>query len=83
MLQAYLPLGLQQNNCHIPFGHEEDLTNRHEQTRTLNSIDSLCFKLDFKHKANQNMFFFLLMGYLCLFLPHGLTNEYIISIFMF
>ena len=24
--------------------------------------------------------FFLLMGYLCLFLPHGLTNEYIISI---
>ena len=27
--------------------------------------------------------FFLLMGYLCLFLPHGLTNEYIISIFIF
>ena len=26
-------------------------------------------------------FSFLLMGYLCLFLPHGLTNEYIISIF--
>ena len=26
---------------------------------------------------------FLLMGYLCLFLPHGLTNEYIISIFVF
>ena len=25
---------------------------------------------------------FLLMGYLCLFLPHGLTNEYIISIFI-
>ena len=27
--------------------------------------------------------FFLLMGYLCLFLPHGLTNEYTISIFIF
>ena len=27
--------------------------------------------------------FFLLMGYLCLFLPHGFTNEYIISIFNF
>ena len=26
---------------------------------------------------------FLLMGYLCLFLPHGFTNEYIISIFNF
>ena len=26
---------------------------------------------------------FLLMGYLCLFLPHGLTNEYIISFFYF
>ena len=26
---------------------------------------------------------FLLMGYLCLFLPHGLTNEYNISIFIF
>ena len=25
---------------------------------------------------------FLLMGYLCLFLPHGLTNEHIISIFI-
>ena len=24
----------------------------------------------------------LLMGYLCLSLPHGLTNEYIISIFI-
>ena len=28
-------------------------------------------------------FFLLLMGYLCLLLPHGLTNEYIISIFIF
>ena len=28
-------------------------------------------------------FCFLLMGYLCLFLPHGLTYEYIISIFIF
>ena len=26
---------------------------------------------------------FFLMGYLCLFLPHGLANEYIISIFIF
>ena len=26
---------------------------------------------------------FLLMGYLCLFLPHRLTNEFIISIFIF
>ena len=26
---------------------------------------------------------FLLMGYVCLFLPHGLTNEYMISIFIF
>ena len=26
---------------------------------------------------------FLLMGYLCMFLPHGLTNEYIISILIF
>ena len=26
---------------------------------------------------------FLLMGYLRLVLPHGLTNEYIISLFMF
>ena len=25
----------------------------------------------------------LLMGYICLFLPHGLINEYIISIFTF
>ena len=25
--------------------------------------------------------FFLLTGYICLFLPHGFTNEYIISIF--
>ena len=29
------------------------------------------------------LFYFLLMGYLSLFLPHGLTNEYIISIFIF
>ena len=28
-------------------------------------------------------FSFLLTGYLCLFLSHGLTNEYIISIFIF
>ena len=28
-------------------------------------------------------FLFLMMGYLCLFLPHGLTYEYIISIFIF
>ena len=27
--------------------------------------------------------FFVEMGYLCLFLPHGLTNEYILSIFIF
>ena len=27
--------------------------------------------------------FFLLMGYLCLILLHGFTNEYIISIFNF
>ena len=27
--------------------------------------------------------FVLLIGYRCLFLPHGLTNEYIISIFIF
>ena len=26
---------------------------------------------------------FLLMGYLCLFLPHGLTNEYNVLIFSF
>ena len=26
---------------------------------------------------------FLLTGYLCLFLPHGLANEYISSIFIF
>ena len=28
-------------------------------------------------------FSFFLMGYLCLFLPHGFTNKYIISIFNF
>ena len=28
-------------------------------------------------------FSFLLMGYISLFLPNGLTNEYIISIFIF
>ena len=28
-------------------------------------------------------FLFVLMGYLCMFLPHGLTNEYIISFFIF
>ena len=27
--------------------------------------------------------FFLLMGYLCLFLPHGFTNEYITFQFLF
>ena len=26
---------------------------------------------------------FLLMGYLCLFLPYGITNVYIVSIFIF
>ena len=35
------------NNCHIPFGHEDYLTNRNEQTETLNSIDSLCFQARF------------------------------------
>ena len=33
--------------------------------------------------SSVSFFIFLLMGYLCLFLPHGLTNEYIISIFIF
>ena len=35
------------------------------------------------HAVGLLCFSFLLMGYLCLFLPHGLTNEYIISIFIF
>ena len=33
--------------------------------------------------SSVSFFSFLLLGYLCLFLPHGLTNEYIISIFIF
>ena len=33
--------------------------------------------------SSVSFFFFLLLGYLCLFLPHGLTKEYIISIFIF
>ena len=33
--------------------------------------------------SSVSFFLFLLMGYLCLFLPHGLTNEYINSIFIF
>ena len=33
--------------------------------------------------SSVSFFLFLLMGYLCLFLPHGFTNEYIISIFNF
>ena len=32
---------------YIPFGHEDYLTNRNEQTQTLNSIDSLCFQARF------------------------------------
>ena len=47
VLQAYLPLGLQQNNCHIPFGHKDYLTNRNEGAQTLNRIDSLCFQASF------------------------------------
>ena len=35
------------NNCHIPFGHEDYLTTRNEQTQTLNSIDKLCFQARF------------------------------------
>ena len=35
------------SGCHIPFGHEDYLTIRNEQTRTLNSIDSLCFQARF------------------------------------
>ena len=33
--------------------------------------------------SSVSFFILLLMGYLCLLLPHGLTNEYIISIFIF
>ena len=29
--------------------------------------------------SSVSFFTFLLMGYLCLFLPHGLTNEYIVQ----
>ena len=47
LLQAYLPRGLKQNNCHIPFGHEDYLTNRNERTQSLKSIDSLCFQARF------------------------------------
>ena len=32
------------NNFHIPFGNEDDLTNRNEQTQILNKIDSPCFQ---------------------------------------
>ena len=32
---------------HIPFGNEDYLTNRNEQTQTLNSIGSLCFQASF------------------------------------
>ena len=32
--------------------------------------------------SSVSFFLFLLMGYLCLFLPHRITNEYIISIFI-
>ena len=32
--------------------------------------------------SSVSFFLFLLIGYLCSFLPHGLTNEYIISIFI-
>ena len=35
------------NNCHIPVGLEDYLTNRNKQTQTLNSIDSLCFQARF------------------------------------
>ena len=33
--------------------------------------------------SSVSFFLFLLMWYLCLFLTHGFTNEYIISIFNF
>ena len=32
---------------------------------------------------DSSVSFFLVMGYLCLFLPHGLTNENVISILFF
>ena len=34
-------------SCHIPFVHEDYLTHRNEQAKTLNNIDSLCFQARF------------------------------------
>ena len=33
--------------------------------------------------SSVSFFLFLLMGYLCLFLSQGISNEYIVSIFIF
>ena len=43
----FAPRLIKKNKCHIPFGHEDYLTTRNEQTQTLNSIDSLCFQARF------------------------------------
>ena len=39
---------------------------------------TLCGMIVTLMNSSVSLFLFLLMGYLCLFLPHGLTNEYII-----
>ena len=47
------------------------------------SLVALCGMIVTLLGSSVSFFLFLLMGYLCLFLPHGLTNEYINSIFIF
>ena len=45
-------------------------------------LEALCEMIVTLLDSSVSFFLFLLMGYLCLLLPHRLTNEYIISIFI-
>ena len=47
------------------------------------SIVALCGMIITLFGCSVSFFFVLLMGYPSLFLPHGLTNEHIMSIFTF
>ena len=44
---------------------------------------ALCWMIVTLFDSSVSFFFVLLMGFLWLFLPYGLTNEDIISIFIF
>ena len=46
-------------------------------------LEAFCGMIVTLLDSSVSLFLFLLIGYLCLFLPHGLTNVYIISIFIF